>query len=32
VHPYWFDFNDLYHLIQIVALWMLYRAGATKVP
>ena len=32
VHPYWFDFNDLYHVIQIVALWMLYRAGATRVP
>lgn len=27
IHEYWFDFNDLYHLIQIVALWLLYRAG-----
>lgn len=32
VHPYWFDFNDLYHLIQIVALWMLYRGGAIAAP
>ncbi len=23
----WFDFNDLYHVIQMVALWMLYRAA-----
>jgi len=29
-HPYWFDYNDLYHLIQIVALWMLYRAGKLR--
>jgi hypothetical protein len=27
VHPHWFDYNDLYHLIQMVALWMLYRAA-----
>ena len=27
LHPYWFDYNDLYHVIQMVALWMLYRAG-----
>jgi hypothetical protein len=30
VHPHWFDYNDLYHVIQMVALWMLYRAG--KLP
>ncbi len=30
VHPYWFDFNDLYHLIQIVALWMLSRAAFAR--
>ncbi len=23
----WFDYNDLYHVIQIFALWMLYRAA-----
>lgn len=27
IHPYSFDHNDLYHLVQIAALWMLYRAG-----
>ena len=27
VHPHWFDYNDLYHLIQMAALWMLYRAA-----
>ncbi|HEV7238713.1 MAG TPA: hypothetical protein VGQ36_05695 [Thermoanaerobaculia bacterium] len=27
VHPYWFDYNDIYHVIQMVALWMLYRAS-----
>jgi hypothetical protein len=27
IHPRWFDYNDLYHLIQIAALWMLYRAA-----
>jgi hypothetical protein len=26
----WFDHNDIYHCIQIVALWLLYRAGLTK--
>ena len=30
IHPYWFDYNDLYHLIQIVALWLLYRAGTMR--
>jgi hypothetical protein len=31
IDPYWFDHNDLYHIIQIVALWLLYRAAtATK--
>lgn len=30
IHPQWFDFNDVYHVIQMVALWMLYRAGLTK--
>jgi hypothetical protein len=23
----WFNHNDLYHLIQAVSLWLLYRAG-----
>lgn len=27
VDPRWFDYNDLYHVIQMVTLWMLYRAG-----
>jgi hypothetical protein len=27
IHPSWFDYNDLYHLIQIAALWMLHRAA-----
>ena len=31
VDPYWFDYNDLYHVIQMVALWMLYRAGRMRV-
>jgi len=26
----WFDYNDLYHVIQIVALWMLYRAATMR--
>jgi hypothetical protein len=30
LHPRWMDFNDIYHLIQIVALWMLYRGGAMR--
>ena len=30
IDPKWFDYNDLYHVIQIVALWMLYRAGARR--
>lgn len=30
IDPYWFDFNDLYHLIQMGALWMLYRAGMLR--
>ncbi len=30
IHERWFDYNDLYHLIQIVALWMLYRAGRMR--
>lgn len=30
IHPYWFDFNDLYHLVQIVALWMLFRAAIER--
>jgi hypothetical protein len=28
VHPVYFDHNALYHLIQFVALWMIYRAAA----
>jgi hypothetical protein len=31
VDPYWFDYNDIYHVIQMVALWMLYRAGRMRV-
>ena len=27
LHERWFDHNDLYHVIQIAALWMLYRAA-----
>lgn len=27
LHPH-FNFNDLYHVIQLVALWMLYRGGS----
>ena len=30
LHPRWFDYNDIYHVIQIVALWMLYRAGTMR--
>ena len=30
VDPYWFDYNDLYHVIQMIALWMLYRAGTIR--
>ena len=30
IHPKWLDSNDLYHLIQIVALWMLYRAATMQ--
>lgn len=30
IHPRWFDEDDLYHLIQIVALWMLYRGGVEE--
>lgn len=29
IHPRWLDHNDLYHVIQMVALWMLYRAAHT---
>lgn len=28
--PYWFDSDDLYHVIQTVALWLLYRAGLAR--
>jgi hypothetical protein len=31
IHPYWFDYNDIYHVIQMVALWMLHRAGRMSV-
>jgi hypothetical protein len=27
IDPSWFDYNDIYHLIQIAALWLLYRAA-----
>jgi hypothetical protein len=27
IHPHWFDHNDLYHVIQMIALWLLYRAA-----
>ena len=30
IHPRWFDYNDIYHVIQIVALWMLYRAATLR--
>ena len=30
IHPHWFDYNDLYHVIQMVALWMLYRAATLR--
>lgn len=32
IDPYWFDFNDIYHCIQMVALWMLYRAAFVMKP
>lgn len=28
--PKWLDYNDLYHCIQIVALWLLYRAAKLR--
>lgn len=31
VHPYWFDYNDIYHVIQMIALWLLYRAATLRV-
>jgi len=31
IDPRWFDYNDIYHVIQMVALWMLYRAGRMTV-
>jgi hypothetical protein len=27
IHPIWFNHNDLYHVVQAVALWLLQRAG-----
>ena len=27
IHPVWFNHNDLYHVIQAGALWLLHRAG-----
>lgn len=27
IHPVWFNHNDLYHLIQAGALWLMHRAG-----
>jgi hypothetical protein len=27
IHPVWFNHNDLYHVIQAVALWLLHVAG-----
>jgi hypothetical protein len=27
VHPVWFNHNDLYHVVQAVALWLLQRAA-----
>jgi len=32
IDPTWFDFNDIYHVIQTVALWMLYRAAFLIKP
>jgi len=29
VHERWLDFNDVYHVIQLAALWALYRAAVT---
>lgn len=26
----WFDYNDLYHCLQVVALWLLYRAAKLR--
>ena len=31
IDPRWLDYNDLYHFIQMVALWMLYRAARGRV-
>lgn len=31
-HPFWFDHNDLYHVIQMVAVWLLYRAALVTIP
>ena len=31
VHPHWFDYNDLFHVIQMAAMWMLYKAGRMPV-
>ena len=30
IDPQWFDHNDLYHVIQMVALWMLFRAARER--
>jgi hypothetical protein len=27
IHPFWFNHNDLYHVIQAGALWLLHKAG-----
>lgn len=32
IHPRWFDEDDLYHLIQIAALLMLYRGAVADAP
>ena len=32
IDAYWLDFNDIYHVIQMFALWMLYRAAFLMTP
>ena len=30
IHPRWFDHNDLYHFIQMAALWMLMKSATSR--
>jgi hypothetical protein len=32
IHPHWFDHNDLYHVVQMPSLWLLYRAAVEQLP